>query len=250
MMRAVEGLKIEQRGISISFAVLIVSFTISTILSFWVIMNGVAAMVSTLVFVIASRFWVVYSLRIIRRFHWTEGDAMEGIRSDGDGDGDGDAEYVSARTPSVQSMPGSASLGPNLSMEGFAAVCSYFLQEDTSPTSVFPSGNAGHKWMRRYITLTSDGSIFFYSDRKSFRANAAKNRLNERPLRMDCFSVVVREEDLQQVSTTISAPLTDSFIITLCPLESDSFKYWAFRFDNSEELQLWRVAFATLNQDL
>jgi hypothetical protein len=70
MARATEGMQVEQSQIIWSFSVMIVSFALSTVLSFWVVMDVVASTGSTLVFAMAARFWYFYSKRVFLRFYW------------------------------------------------------------------------------------------------------------------------------------------------------------------------------------
>lgn len=72
MARAAEGMRIEQKAIITSFIVMMILFSLSTILSFWAVMSLEAASASTCVWVIACRYYYYYCERIYLRFYWKE----------------------------------------------------------------------------------------------------------------------------------------------------------------------------------
>lgn len=72
MARACEGMRREQRTVITAFIVMIVLFSISTILSFWAVMSTEAAAGATVVWLIATRYYYLYCERIYLRFYWKE----------------------------------------------------------------------------------------------------------------------------------------------------------------------------------
>lgn len=72
MARACEGMRREQRTVIAAFIIMIVLFSISTILSFWAVMTTFSAAGSTLVWLVASRYYYIYCERIYLRFYWKE----------------------------------------------------------------------------------------------------------------------------------------------------------------------------------
>lgn len=72
MARACEGMRREQRTVITAFIIMIVLFSISTILSFWAVMTTFSAAGSTLVWLVASRYYYIYCERIYLRFYWKE----------------------------------------------------------------------------------------------------------------------------------------------------------------------------------
>ncbi len=70
MARATEGMQKEQTQVVWSFTLMIVCFATSTVLSFWVVMDLIASILSTVIFLVAARFWVVYSKRVYLRFYY------------------------------------------------------------------------------------------------------------------------------------------------------------------------------------
>jgi hypothetical protein len=72
MARAAEGMRFEQKFITTAFIVMMLMFSISTVLSFWVVMTLEAATVATFLWMIACRYYYFYSERIVLRFYWKE----------------------------------------------------------------------------------------------------------------------------------------------------------------------------------
>jgi hypothetical protein len=70
IVRATEGMKVEQKQIVNAFILMMMMFALSTIMSFWVVMNFESALGSTAVFIIAARQWYFYTERIYLRFYW------------------------------------------------------------------------------------------------------------------------------------------------------------------------------------
>eukprot|EP01039_Chlorochromonas_danica_P006749 gene6749-7459_t len=67
---ACQGMRREQKTIFTAFIVMMVLFSITTTLSFWAVMAFESAVGSTVMFVLAARYWWVYSERIYLRFYW------------------------------------------------------------------------------------------------------------------------------------------------------------------------------------
>jgi hypothetical protein len=72
MARAAEGMRIEQKPVIVSFILMMVLFSIATILSFWAVFSFPSAVGGTVVFLIASRQWYFYCERIYLRFYWQD----------------------------------------------------------------------------------------------------------------------------------------------------------------------------------
>lgn len=97
IVRATEGMRVEQKQIYTSFNYMIVFFAISSILSFWVVMSFIAATASTVCFVIAARFWWFHTERMLLRFHWNRDvDAWKSTQTGGGRNyNDADGELIS-----------------------------------------------------------------------------------------------------------------------------------------------------------
>lgn len=68
MVRAVDGMLYEQDQIFLSFILALVSFTISTTMAYWILMDNTIATVCTALTVIAGGVWYHFCLRIYNRF--------------------------------------------------------------------------------------------------------------------------------------------------------------------------------------
>ena len=70
MAIATEGMRIEQGQVTVSFTMMMIFFAISTVMSFWVSMRIQSATISTIIFIVAARYWYFYCERIYLRFYW------------------------------------------------------------------------------------------------------------------------------------------------------------------------------------
>jgi hypothetical protein len=86
MAKAAEGMKAELPQVSYAFALMMISFSLSTMLSFWVVMDLLAAILSTLVFVVAARCWYYYCSRVYYRLYWNPTDEWQNNRDSEDFD--------------------------------------------------------------------------------------------------------------------------------------------------------------------
>jgi hypothetical protein len=86
MVRATEGLRAEQTQVMVAFALMMATFVASTMLFYWQSMDLTPAVLSTIVTLIAMRYWYYYSMRIIRRFHYDHKDVGEWKQKDSDFD--------------------------------------------------------------------------------------------------------------------------------------------------------------------
>lgn len=70
MNPANEGMRNEMKQIILSYLVMVGSFAVSTLCSFWVVMELIPALVCTFITFVAARYWYVYSERIYNRFQF------------------------------------------------------------------------------------------------------------------------------------------------------------------------------------
>ncbi len=70
MAQAAEGMNFEKDQIFIGYLIMVLFFALSTLMSFWVLMNLYAASVSTAIFVLSSTFWWRHCIRIYNRFYF------------------------------------------------------------------------------------------------------------------------------------------------------------------------------------
>lgn len=89
MAIAAVGMRIEQQQVTVSFMMMMLFFSLSTVLSFWVSMRIQSASVSTFIFIIAARYWFYYCQRIYLRFYWdAEASQWDRERANSDVHGD------------------------------------------------------------------------------------------------------------------------------------------------------------------
>jgi hypothetical protein len=72
MARATEGMRVEQKQIIVAFIAMMIMFSVSTVLSCWVVMSFEAALGCSAAFAISSCCWYYYCERIYLRFYWEE----------------------------------------------------------------------------------------------------------------------------------------------------------------------------------
>lgn len=77
MARAAESMKIEQNQVIVAFTLMMVAFSVSTVLSFWAVMDAFAAFTNTVIFAIAARCWTYYGRRVYYRLHWENSESWE-----------------------------------------------------------------------------------------------------------------------------------------------------------------------------
>lgn len=71
MQQAVEGMVQEQEQVIIAFIITIVSITISTMSTFFIMFNNVGAIASTILVIVGMLVWLKYTLRIYNRFKFS-----------------------------------------------------------------------------------------------------------------------------------------------------------------------------------
>jgi hypothetical protein len=70
MARAAQGMRVEQKPIIVAFVLMMVLFSVSTVLSFFSIMCFESSIAASGCFLVAARYWWYYSERIYLRFYW------------------------------------------------------------------------------------------------------------------------------------------------------------------------------------
>jgi hypothetical protein len=82
MARATEGMRIEQKQIIVAFIAMMIMFSVSTVLSCWVVMSFEAGVGCSAAFAIAACCWYYYCERIYLRFYWDREDSGWNARND------------------------------------------------------------------------------------------------------------------------------------------------------------------------
>ncbi len=102
MARATEGMRVEQKPVIVSFIIMMVLFSLSTVLSFWAVMSFESAIAGTIVYIIAGRQWYYYCERIYLRFYWKEAESKWHANDD---DTDDDPAAVDPPLPNLHQNP-------------------------------------------------------------------------------------------------------------------------------------------------
>lgn len=72
MVTAVEGMIIEQQQVLFFYVLTVVFFAFQAVGLYWVMMDWISAIVSTIITFFAAIFWYHHSLRIYNRFYWNK----------------------------------------------------------------------------------------------------------------------------------------------------------------------------------
>jgi hypothetical protein len=75
MARATEGMRLEQKQLIWAFIAMMIMFSVSTVLSCWVVMSFEASIGCSIAFAVASCYWYKYCERIYLRFYWESEEA-------------------------------------------------------------------------------------------------------------------------------------------------------------------------------
>eukprot|EP01031_Cornospumella_fuschlensis_P040604 gene40604-49506_t len=70
MVRAIEGMVVEQQNILTSFTISIFAYGLNNISMYWQMMDNYNAIICMIISVIGMVFWYRYSLRLYNRFSW------------------------------------------------------------------------------------------------------------------------------------------------------------------------------------
>jgi hypothetical protein len=261
MVRAVDGMTTEQDQVFASFIGALISFTISTAMSFWIIMRERMALICGAMIVVGSGFWYHYCLRIFNRFkmHTAHGqtfedevigkksakkkmkkarfawgsdskasnDKTESLTSSLLDDNFTDRDVVGndmTTEPETNRVPhASLSVLSTLSeMHGVEGYMSYTLMHPMEGRQI-----SGEKSLRRYFVLY-DGELKHYNSYRDYQEHPERPTSN-RPIMVSQFQVATSKR-------------TRPYRIILTSLESDLAGF-EFVLDTMEELHTWEHGF-------
>jgi len=268
MAIAVKGLRAEQDQVVVAFVIMIIFFALSTILSFWVVFDFAAALTSSIIFLAASYVWFVDSQRIRLRFHWNATDLEMSAKGGGESIERGSENpgnwipridaVIDGKQTNVASNFTSASSNATIDTNNNSTTISPLsngvpLQAASTgqkhhPLSVAMEGYLGtrekDKWERKYVTVNYRGDLYFYISRIKYRSDPMVNRLNQRPIQLENYSIVLPAN----VSGNERA---DQLLIELIYKgEEKAFKKWQLRTDTAEELDIWSTVLAEITKSL
>eukprot|EP01038_Epipyxis_sp_PR26KG_P014343 gene14343-19236_t len=270
MVSAIEGMVIEQKQILLAFVLGIVSFVLSVIGMYFIVMDIFNAIASSVIATIGIIYTYHVSLRIYNRFKYTTDTDWNDEKKSSDADNDDmDSDYKQP-TPSASvdksnqndpSMSGhiKSMFRGNSKNKGFDnttqsvdhKTSSELLTSVSSGTTTasnqtdpFVGGYLTVKtskafldpWERRYIVIRKS-NIYFYQDKRAHQLEPSKP-INKRPIDMEGYSLV-------------AGSMEPPFAITLVPIDPDDIrKAWKFRCDTSSEFSEWVNHFSKALQSL
>jgi hypothetical protein len=268
MVKASEGMRIEQIPVIKAFILMVILFSISTILLFWVIMNYYSAAGATAVYFIGAYYWYKYCERIYLRFYWKADaakwreDSLSDIEaplplplaSNADGTTTNPIQngHTNHMHLPLQHMNSSSSNNNNnnnnlrndspttvavhrphdISMEGYILKKGSYVECDISK----------EPWERRYFVLLYNAELLMYKTRQEYHSNP-QHPLHNRPLYLRDFlmSTCTAETD----DTEKPQCSRHHFQITLKPIDnshsgrSHTVQNLLLRVDTKEELFAW-----------
>lgn len=274
MAKANDGLRIEQQPVVISFLIMMIFFAISTVLGFWSTFNFYPALISTVIFMVACRYWYVYTERIYLRFYWEESESRWNVD-----------DRNSFLDSSISISPGNTSSGQKkksilrfinvprvfkrASLKKQTELNSAIISTETTAQRVsltsdilmegyllkkgsYSTENSNESWERRYFTLNRRANLYLYKSRLDYRADPTKP-MYIRPIELSDYIIEIFNSeddnlpaDDTQSTTSASKRLSGlpraTFQMTLYPDEqsrSEGKNNWIFRCDTEEELEAW-----------
>jgi len=225
--KSVQGLADEQLQIILCFNLMLISFAVSSVFFFWIIMEIEAAITSTIILCIATLCWYIYGERIYLRFYWNRTiDGWEQDKGIVDEDNDEptlpnysvtdpergtskkDKSFVSTvkdklgiNNSSSNIKHGDESIASSLgakssSMHDNNAVITEGYLTMKSSTSLHGIISERKKWHRAYGVLLGSGGLYIYKTRLAYRKDPS-SPVYSRPLKIKEFYVKVRNLDME-----------------------------------------------------
>lgn len=75
MIKAIDGMIVEQLQVLVFYIITVIFFAFQAIGMYWVMMDAVSAIVSTVITFLAMILWYHHALRIYNRFYWEKSDS-------------------------------------------------------------------------------------------------------------------------------------------------------------------------------
>lgn len=253
MIKAVNGMVEEQKQILISFIVTIVFFSLSTIGTFFIMMNFEGAVVSSVVALVGLGFWYHYVVRIFNRFKWKK--RLETVWGQHE-------DQMATMTPQKisRSVNATSDVVANPSPKKKDKSSKWWkafllsrskieekdLKEALLPTSMPPMdtslcfggyitmeisspGFFKDTWQRRYIVVENN-LIYYYQNQEMFQKHPDQ-MIRPRPSNLEGYSLHME---------SVEPP----FIIYLIPLsQEDDRKIIQFLCDTKHETEVWLEIF-------
>lgn len=238
MVRAVEGLVIEQQEILNTFLIAIFSFGFQCIGMYWIMMDWKSAIATTVITIVGIICWYRYALRLYNRFSWKaikvewRGEDQDESENEDELDHDSSNPVKSAMHNSSkrkrQSKAKSASTRSEEETQALEDLSAEMGKKETPGgylTLRSPTMFGMDPWQRRYFVVRGR-LIYYYKDKRSFQLDPVKP-LNTRAIDLEGY-------------TLIAGAREPPYSIALVPVdENDNRKAWKFRCDTLAEFQKW-----------
>jgi hypothetical protein len=200
MARAVDGMMIEQRQITVAFFVMIVLFSLTTFLSFWASFTFQAAVGSSACWLIATRFYYYYCERVYLRFYWKrEGDVWRRGESVDD-------EPQIPNNPSIASQQGASALPVGTSIPRPSVIGSTVMSESAIAriTGEEERGSFVSRMSNRFSIISNSmlpgpqhkrgGTMKENEDRSSFQEMTVPRIQNPKAIAVEGFLIIKNAE--------------------------------------------------------
>eukprot|EP01036_Dinobryon_divergens_P026925 gene26924-35622_t len=251
MIRAVEGMVVEQNQIIVAFVFAAIWFALEMIGLFWVMFSQACAIACSLCMLGALFIWYHFCLRIYNRFNWNkfyssrwqeEDEAEEERRNFGDLDPNGTSDLktiVPLKDPRTTRGGTKQEVGLELLPTDQSADITHSAYisiqiPESSQSRIFSSYSSS--WKRCYLILRNGSMLYYYSSKQAFSTNPSRP-MNLRPLDLSKFTLSTSSSNN---SNNGNVHASMSFILSLIPTShSTEEKTWHFRCDTATEFNEW-----------
>ena len=203
MIQAVNGMVLEQHQVLISFVLMIFLFALQLIGMYWIMMDQISAIASTIVTLGGMYIWYHFCLRIYNRFYWDQshGDYWQNALNEG-----GNISDLNELSCTSTDDPVYAITKPNVKVDEVVQQSKTkstpllvpLISPGTNPLNdiIEESGYlslkvthrfTGDSWQRRFFLLRGS-LLFYYKDKSSCMTNPGKP-INRRPLDLSCYTL-------------------------------------------------------------
>lgn len=226
MVRAIEGMVVEQQHVFVSFVLTIFFFGFQAIGMYWLMMDQKSAIASSVATLVGMAYWYRYSLRVYNRFSWNN------MKVDWQDDEDPEEELDDLNPSAIKSPKAKGGSSQN---DGVLRGIELFQAGDTEVTGGYLTircrGMFGRDpWQRQYFVIR-ENLIYYYKDKRAFELDPSKP-INRRPIDLEGY-------------TLVAGAVEPPYAISLVPIDPDDIrKAWKFRCDTMTEFKNWVETFS------
>ena len=231
MIRAVEGMVVEQNSIVLHFNLTIFFLGFNLIGTYGIMMTFPAAVACTVITVVGMCLWYQATSRIFNRFRYT---VPSLVNNDLSADSDDDSLYASDGRYNEISQK--VTDGYLLMLDQFTSNISHIKLNAARGTNIKINSK---NWVRKYFVLKK-GCLLYYNDQDSYKIEGDRP-INKRPILL--YNYMLGDEtdfDIYNSNEEIV------FKIILKPKGTDDFdqsRIWIFQCDTRLEYLMWKEAF-------